>query len=245
MRLLSLAFVVLLFGCTPRLAHAQPAQSVGVQGSASFTLGIPTGEFDDNIDGLGYGASFYVGAVFPQSPFSVGLDLNFLIYGRDTRNVPFSQTVGPAVTVDVTTTNSIVQPHLVLRLQPPSGPVRPYLDGLIGFKYLFTESRVRDEDRFGNDDDEIASTTNFDDLAFSGGVGGGVYIRLARGGSDSFGSIGLHLGLQYLIGQEAEYLAEGELVDDNGNGRLDPDELDIRRSTTTLLQPQIGVAVRF
>lgn len=241
-----LGVLSLLFVFAAETTHAQtaPMRGVGVQGSARFTVGIPTGEFDDNIEGLGFGGNIYVGAVFPTAPFSIGLDLGFLVYGRDTRNVPFSTTVGPAVTVDVVTTNSIVQPHLVLRLQPPSGLVRPYLDGLLGFKYLFTESRVRDED-FRDNDGDIASTTNFDDLAFSGGVGGGLYIRVARGNGNSFRSISIDLGLQYLMGQEAQYLAEGPLVDDNENGRLDRAELDIRRSTTTLLQPQVGIAVTF
>jgi hypothetical protein len=237
------AFLILCILFCDTSAHAQ---SPRVQGSARLAVGIPTGEFADNIDGVGFGGNFYVGAVFPEAPFGVGLDLGFLVYGRDTRNVPFSTTVGPAVTVDVITTNSIVQPHLVLRLQPPSGPVRPYLDGLVGFKYLFTETRVRDEDRVDNDDDgDIASTTNFDDLAFSGGVGAGIYIRLVKGGKKAFRSLSLDIGAQYLLGQEAEYLAEGALTDDNRNGVLDEGELDIRRSATTLIQPQIGVALMF
>ncbi|PSQ82950.1 MAG: hypothetical protein BRD30_13485 [Bacteroidetes bacterium QH_2_63_10] len=45
---------------------------------------------------------------------------------------------------------------------------------------------------------------------------------------------------QYLLGQEAEYLA-----DDNGDGELDQDELDVRRSRTTFLQPQFGVTMQF
>jgi len=50
---------------------------------------------------------------------------------------------------------------------------------------------------------------------------------------------------QYLLGQEAEYLAEGSLTDDNGDGELDQDELDVRRSRTTFLQPQFGVTMQF
>jgi hypothetical protein len=56
--------------------------------------------------------------------------------------------------------------------------------------------------------------------------------------------IDLHLGVQYLLGQEAEYLTEGALNDQNGNGRLDRSELDIRRSRTTFLQPTFGVTLR-
>jgi DNA-binding transcriptional ArsR family regulator len=62
---------------------------------------------------------------------------------------------------------------------------------------------------------------------------------------DSLRSVSLHLGTQYLLGQEAEYLAEGGLVDENEKGRLERSELDIRRSITTLVQPQMGVALGF
>jgi hypothetical protein len=174
----------------------------------------------------------------------LGLDLGFLVYGRSVDTVPFSSTVGPRVQVEVVTTNNIVQPHLVLRLQPADGRVRPYIDGLFGFKYLFTETRVRDDDQF--DDTDIASTTNFRDVAVSGGVGAGLDIRVYRGRpKDDVRTVSVHLGTQYLAGGQAEYLAEGALEDTNGNGQLDDEELSIRRSTTTLLQPQLGVTVQF
>jgi len=57
--------------------------------------------------------------------------------------------------------------------------------------------------------------------------------------------VSVHLGVQYLLGQEAEYLAEGDLTDDNENGQLDRSEMDVRRSRTTFLQPQFGVTFRF
>lgn len=55
----------------------------------------------------------------------------------------------------------------------------------------------------------------------------------------------IHLGVQYLFGQEAEYLDRGPLRDDDGDGRLDDDELNIRRSRTDLITPRIGVSVQF
>ncbi|MFP4229105.1 MAG: hypothetical protein ACLFTE_09790 [Salinivenus sp.] len=244
----------LLFLLGTLLAVPAPAQqaespdreaSIRGEARASFVVGVPRQSFRDNIDGLGYGGTLFGGARLGDTPIVLGLDLGFLVYGRTVDTVPFSGTVGPRVTVDVVTTNSILEPHLVLRLQPADGRVRPYVDGLVGFKYLFTETKVRDED-VGNDDRDIASTTNFSDVALSGGVAGGVDVRLYRPAADAeIGTVSLHLGAQYLVGQRAEYLAEGSLEDTNGNGRLDDSELPIRRSTTTLLQPQIGVTVQF
>jgi hypothetical protein len=245
MRHLLLVLVSYVLLVPSAAAQEAPVRSVTGEGSLSFTLGVPSGEFRDQIEDPGFGGSVFAGVRFGASPFVLGLDLNVLVYGRSRDTVPFSTTIGPRVLVDVVTTNSIVQPHLALRLQPADGLVRPYVDGLLGFKYLFTETSVRDDDR-NQDDDPIASTTNFDDFAFSGGAGAGLDIRMYRGtAAGDVRDVSLHLGVQYLVGQEAEYLAEGDLIDDNNNGRLDPDELDVRRSTTTLIQPQIGVAVRF
>lgn len=219
--------------------------SVTGVGRVNFVVGVPMGSFRDNIDGLGYGGSLFGGVRIGDAPVVLGVDLGFLIYGRTVDTVPFSSTVGPRVMVDVVTTNSILEPHLVLRLQPASGRMQPYVDGLFGLNYLFTETRVRDESR-SDDEEEIASTTNFSDVAVSGGAGAGLDIRLYTGdGTDDVRTVSLHVGVQYLVGGRAEYLAVGALEDTNENGQLDDDELDIRRSTTTLVQPQLGVTVRF
>lgn len=227
------------------MPEGEPQSSVRPEFAASFIVAQPTGAFYDNLGRAGVGGNLYLGLGFNQSPFAIGIDFSFAIYGSNTQTVPFSRTIR-SVTVDVTTTNNFVQPHLVLRLQQPEGIVRPYLDGLVGFKYLFTETRIRDEDRFDND--EIASSTNFDDVAFSYGAGAGLDVRLYRFRStEPKGprALYLKLGAQYLLGGEAEYLREGELEDLNDNGVIDDTDLDIRRSRTNTFIPQIGVALTF
>jgi hypothetical protein len=211
-------------------------------GDLSFIVGVPMNEFGDNVDGLGYGASLYAGLGSTDSPLQVGVDVAFLVYGRSTDRVPFSSTVGPRVLVDVVTTNSIVQPHLVLRVQPPSGSVRPYLEGLIGFKYLFTETSVEDDDQ----NTRIASTTNFDDFAWSGGAGVGLDLRIGSTKTETGHPATFYVtfGVQYLLGEQAEYLAEADLVDANDDGRLTEDELPIRSSRTDIIVPSIGFSVR-
>ena len=224
--------------------------TVRPEAGLSFMVGVPQGAFSSNVSDPGFGLDLYGGLGLAPSPFALGLDIGFLVYGRDVRNVPFSSTVGPAVTVDVVTKNNIAQSHLILRLQPQSGTVRPYVDGRFGFKYLFTETRVRDERNFDNED--IASSNNFDDFALSYGAGAGVAIRLLRPqtepaepGAPSIGTVELVIGAKYVLGSEADYLREGPIEDRNENGRLDQSELDIARSRTTLLEPHLGVQVRF
>lgn len=238
--ILLVAFLTVL----PLTVHAQTEISnPRGQASLKFLVGIPVGEFADNVDQAGFGGNVYVGKIIGTSPFQVGLDVSFLVYGRDRVSVPFSSTVGPAVAVDVVTTNSIIQPHAVVRLQPPTGVLRPYVEGLIGFKYLFTETRVEDD----RSNESIASSNNFNDFAWSGGLGAGLDIRVASS-QPKKGRVTryfINLGLQYLGGQEAEYLSEGRLEDIDGDGTLSDDELPIERSRTNLIQPMVGLTVTF
>jgi len=232
-------------GAPPANAERPPiAGQINLRG----TVGVPQGSLQDNIGGVGGGAHLYLGGWIRQSPVLAGVDIGILNYGRTSDNVPFSRTVGPRIPVDVTTTNNVLETHLSVRLQPRRGRLRPFIEGLVGFKYLFTRTSLSEEDLGDNVDagDNIASSTNFDDFAFSGGAGAGLDVRVYQPDDPAkrVQGVGLHLGVQYLLGQEAEYLAEGALTDDNDNGELDRSELDVRRSRTTLLQPQFGVTIQ-
>jgi hypothetical protein len=221
------------------------APNISGQVSGGLIGGVPVGGLRNNV-GTGGGIRLSLAAWMDQRPVLFGLDLGVFGYGHVEEEVPFSSTVGPRVPVEVSTSNNVLQTHLTARLQSRTGRVRPYAEALAGFKYLFTRSRV-DEDDFGGDlGDEVAGSTNFDDFALSGGVGAGVDIQVYRQDhpAKTLRRVDLHFGVQYLLGQEAEYLTEGALSDQNGNGQLDRSELDIRRSRTTFLQPTFGVTIR-
>lgn len=224
----------------PAAAQSGADRVVRPQGSISVLIGIPQGAFRDNVDRPGFGVDVFGGIGVGQAPVVIGLDVGFLVYGRERRSEAFSSTI-PDVRVDVETTNNILQSHFVLRLQPPEGAIRPYADGLIGFKYLFTQTQINSE-RF-DDDDPIASSTNFDDFALSYGIGGGVDIDVYRPGPDKeteLSAVAIRFGAQYLLGSEAEYLQEGSIRRTNGSLTFDVD-----RSRTTFLEPYVGVSVHF
>lgn len=218
-------------------AHAQGFPQVG----ATFAVGVPQGAFADNLDhSLSFGLSAHGLYHFGAAPLALGLEGTFQTYGTETRNVPISLTI-PDVTVDVTTTNNIAQLFGVLRLQPATGVVRPYAEGLVGLSYLFTETRIDDEDTPGRDD--IASSTNFDDVAFASGLGGGVLIPVFNtvNKDGRFVEVMLDLHVRYLFGGEAEYLDRGDITR-NTDGTIG---VRPRQSRTDQLLPQIGVSVRF
>ncbi|MBB4091424.1 hypothetical protein [Salinibacter ruber] len=221
------------------------APNISGQVSGGIIGGVPVGGLRQNV-GTGGGIRLSLAGWMDQRPVLLGLDVGFFGYGHVEEEVPFSSTVGPRVPVEVSTSNNVLETHLTARLQSRTGRFRPYAEALAGFKYLFTRTRVDEDDFGGNLGDEVASSTNFDDFALSGGVGAGIDIQVYRQDNPAkeVRRVDLHFGVQYLLGQEAEYLTEGALSDQNGNGQLDRSELDVRRSRTTFLQPTFGVTVR-
>lgn len=213
------------------------AQSVFQIGGA-IILGYPQGEFRENVPNPGIGGNLNFGFRFPETPLSVGLNLTFLIYGSERREEPFSTTI-PDVYVDVTTTNNLVMAHLMFRLQPPRGGVRPYLEGLFGLNYLWTETRIEDQDDY----EEVASSTNFRDATFGYGGGVGLMIRVwqqrdRRLQTDGAESVFIDAGVRYLKGGKAEYLKKGSIRRENGSVLY-----DVNESTTDILTFRIGAVV--
>ena len=204
------------------------------QGDITVVVGFPQGEFEDHVDDAGVGLNFFVGLGLGRTPFVIGLDGGFLIYGHERRSEPFSTTI-PDVYVDVETNNAIAMGHLLVRLQPPTGFVQPYLDGLVGFKYFFTETSIHDEDY--NGEFAIASSTNFDDAALSYGIGGGLDVAIHQGRK---AMVLINVGARYLFGTEADYLQEGAIERRDGRAFYTFD-----RSETDLLVTQLGITLKF
>ena len=207
-------------------------------GGLNITLGFPMGEFKKEIDRLGFGLSghFLFLAPTDNRPFGIGLNVGYLNYGQETRQELFSSTI-PDVTVDVERSNNLVNFHALFQLGFGSGSVRPFIEGLFGGSYIFTETTIRSRGT-----EEVASSNNFDDFAWSYGTGGGILILLTSGdeeGSDA-GALFLDLKARYLFGSEAEYLKEGSVV-------VSPGKVDykVSKSKTDLLTVHAGVVAYF
>lgn len=239
-RAIVIAAVIVALGLPISPLHATSSKYLPrLCAGGHFMLGFPQGEFKDNLDRIGGGISGEVLGSLRPVPIKIGASVGFLIYGSETRTEPFSTTI-PDVTVDVTTTNNILLVHFLLRVQPPGGVVRPYVDGVLGFNYLFTETKIESRQQ------EVAASTNFDDFAFSYGGGSGIMFRVYDGTKKKktekfrLAAVLLDARVRYLKGSEAEYLKEGS-IEIVGTDVI----YDVSKSNTDLLTVQIGAMVEF
>lgn len=205
------------------------------QSGANFTISLPQNEFKTKLDATGIGGSGYFLVNIPKSPFYAGASFGVVVYGSDTRQEPFNAYT-PEVIVDVTTRNYILMCHFVLRAQPQTGVLRPYLDGLLGFNYIWTETGVYDRQSWS---DRIASTVNMDDWAVSYGIGGGLMLCVYKNPNSDFSSL-IEFGIRYLKGGKAQYLQQGSITQENGYVVY-----DIDYSNTDLLTLHMGVSFSF
>lgn len=223
-----LFFTFLFFGFISLNSFSQSA-------GLNFTLGFPMGEFKDNVDRLGFGIAGHFLLITPKpgQPFGIGLNAGFINYGNETRREPFSYTI-PDVFVDVERSNNLVNFHLLFQIASHKGRIRPYLEGLFGGSYLFTETSIKSQDY-----SEVASSTNLEDFAWSYGGGAGIMIQITNEDEEGT-SIFLDIKSRYLMGTEAEYLKEGsiEIIDSQVY-------YDITRSKTDLLSAHLGVIAFF
>lgn len=234
----AITLCILLFGFGSKILP----QSAGV----NFMMGFPQGDFKKSINRMGFGADGYVTfwTVNPSMPFTLGLNGSFMTYGSENRNEPFSSNI-PDVTVDVNRTNNIVNFHLLLQIMPPYGNVRPYIEGLWGGSYLYTQTKINST---GNFDKEVASSTNFDDWAWNYGGGGGLMIKVHEMENDNeeadphwkVSSIWIDLKARYMLGSEAEYLKEGSMRIEQGKVLFTPS-----KSKTDLITAHLGVIILF
>jgi len=202
-----------------------------------FALGTPNGSFQQSLErnsyGLDIGATYQIG----NSPIHLGGGLVYQNYGWRERSEYFSPNI-QEVELRVRTTNNMVTPHFLLRIEPNIGMISPFLEGMFGFNYLYTESSVLDDWA----EEEIASSVNYDSYASSLGVGGGLKFKLYEGFDDDGDFIGVSMIVKakYMLGGEADYLKEGGLTRTRRGL-----EYDISRSRTDLTTFNVGVVLSF
>ncbi|MCX6169190.1 MAG: hypothetical protein NTX65_07620 [Ignavibacteriales bacterium] len=213
-------------------ASISSAQTAGV----SFMIASPQGEFKNNVDNPGFGVQVEgtLWAPSVERPVSIGVNIGYLVYGHVNERRAWPGF--PGIFLNLSRTNSIANLHALFKINPFMGSVRPYVEGIFGGNYLFTTSEVKSE----NDDQQIASSTNYDDFTWSYGGGAGILFKLADN-LDRVTGLFLDLKVRYMYGTEAEYLTENSVfVNSQGDTIINP-----QKSKTDLITFHIGVVAYF
>jgi len=205
---------------------AGPRRSSGYFGAA-VTYASPQDEFRNNVkQGFGFDINAHY-KLDRQGILSIGGELGYIGYGRETNRVPLSTTIGGRILVDVTTSNNIFWLGLGPQLIAPSGPVRPYVNATAGFAAFWTESSVEGS----QDEDDFAKTTNYNDATFAWTGGAGIVIPMGR-----TRTTGLDIGLRYHGNGNVQYLRRGDVID-LPNGDV---ELRVNEGETPMLMWRVG-----
>ena len=202
----------------------------------SFALGSPQGSFAQTLERDSYGIDASFTTKVPKMPIHIGAGFIYQNFGWTERNEYFNSNI-PEVDVRVRTTNNMITPHLLLRLEPDFGFMSPFLEGSVGFNYLYTHSSV-----INDWDEELSGTVNYDYLTSNFGMGGGMKFRLYEGFDDEGEYLGVALVLRArrMIGGEALYMREGDLVSTSGGL-----EYNLNKSRTDLTTFNIGFMLNF
>ena len=202
----------------------------GGYAGANLTIARTQGEFSDYVDGGVGGSAHYIHRFDRHGLLALRVDGGFVVYGYERFRVPLSPTLGGRILVDLSTSNNIAWIGVGPQIGVPAGWLQPYANAYAGYTYLSTTSSVSGTYY----DEQIATTTNFDDWSFSYGGGGGLYVPLRSGRRP----ISLDLGVRYHNNGVAEYLREGD-IQDNQDGTITVFPV---RSDTDLLTFHIGLS---
>jgi len=222
--------------------------------------GIPTGDFRKNTSANGFGV--YLSAYFPlirdNIPLYYGLELGTMNYGSINSHIRQVVNVNTGMAnftiplnYSVYTRSNILSGHFVLRLIAPTSTVRPYLDLMVGTRYIYTYSWVSNGSSSSN---VLLQKTLADDLIFSYGPGIGIQY--------GEGILRFDFRTAYLFGGEAEYLDRDALqqatiqnggiqvvVNPNATGSnnysstINYTNLTVKRSDTDMLYISLGIII--
>lgn len=203
-------------------------------GGLAFAVAQPTGQFRQYVNsGIGLNAHgmYRAGG---SGIFALRIDGSFVQYGSETKRVMLSPTVGGRIRVDLTTSNNIAWFGVGPQLMVPRGPLRPYVNGAVGFSYFATQSSIEGID--DPEDRDLFQNTNMSDAALSYGGGAGLLVPVGHGKRSQ---VFIDVGARFHNNGRVRYLREGGIEDlPNGDIVLHP-----INSTANLWTYHIGVSI--
>jgi hypothetical protein len=231
----------------------------------NLLMGVPMQEYGTATSSLPFGFNFsYMHQPSRYVPLLIGGDFGYMSVGN--------KTINRTLTADITANgvlldqliiplqfkinNNLLTSHLKLRFLAPTNYIKPYVDGIGGFNYLWTSTQVfdRSEQRFfarDNDDGLISRKTQLQSFTYSAGAGGGILFQLKP-------HMYLNLGVHYAFGGRANYYDNSQIQNwdiqlnttgynpNQTNGTFKDDDLTVdatpKRSKTDMLLIQVGLS---
>ncbi|WP_291726904.1 hypothetical protein [Bernardetia sp.] len=215
----------LIFICTLGVLYSQEALGQG-QFNLRLQTGFPLEEFAEQNESIAFGVGglILIPLTEDESVVSVGLDASYMIYGM--KSDDYIDNNGFEYTLN--TNNNIFEGFAMVRFKPRwvDAFAYPYVDGLIGGRYLYT--RTTEEE----DGEELDAFIEQDGFSFAYGGAGGVLISLTE-------EIKLDIRGVYTQGSKAKYMTRNSIYPDP----IFPDEFvyDVKRTRTDMLTFQIGI----
>ena len=223
--------------------------------------GTPIQEYAEATDGIGVGLNLHLAVPISRGvPIYGGFNFGYMLFGSQTqRETLFASITSGGQEIDridiplrIVTNNNIYFWHLTGRLQLPIPVIQPYIQGMIGFRYMNTNTKIYDDspDGIWSDADNglITRQTQLSDYVGSSGIGAGLNIQITR-------SFMLNAQVDYLYGGRARFY-DGEDTDKwtvNFTGTPDQiDEIDgdlvefeaiPRESLTNMVNFTLGISI--
>lgn len=198
---------------------------VSVFGNVAFPISELRKAVDNDMGSLGVGAgtSILVNPTMKtkNSPVFIGLDLNYLTFGRD-------KTDGSAAAPAYKTSFNFYSICGMMRLYPDPEKIgfSPFIDGMLGLKLVNARTKV-DKDLFNtinNDKDDVINNATDKGLGYA--VGLGFVSRKYRESTD--GTMrkreSITIRITYHGGAPITHVKRGSVVIDNGNVTFQTEE---------------------
>jgi opacity protein-like surface antigen len=174
--------------------------------SAGYTFATPSGKMQQNIN-QGHGVTLGLHRVVTEKRISLGLDLNFTIYGNSETRQQYTFDDGSVADMDVRVTNSFTNMMASLRYNLTSGTkVTPYVGFRAGYAWFRTNLNIYDP----NDWDDCAPVETallHKDGTLVYGAGGGLQYDLSHVFKRlSTGALNLNISAYYTQGGMVNYM---------------------------------------
>lgn len=158
----------LLLAALPGFAQLRSQATLG----GTIGLTTPTGEFERtwgrDMLTLGAHLGFPLGVPFLQGGFA----FDYSRMGEADQTVPVNNPDLAVTEGELTVRAKVLSYHPLLRFSPLRGKVRPYVDGLVGFRQFTTLSRVTVDGL----EQPVSEERSNNDLAFSTGWAAGLMV---------------------------------------------------------------------